>query len=328
MGSGLNWPRNLVERVEVLLGGSVRRRNKHRTSGAAMPTPRIADSLPLLMVFFLSLLTGQVVAQDTDFAKHFVKAFGGVCRTNGDCRAHEVCETSVRPYPACVSRPAEGITTDCTLPRSGQRACTMTLTGTIRQEWVTPIAQVLSGPDNVDIYLDSEGGDVVAAMEIGRELRQRRSRVYVIRQTICASACVLIMAGAVDRIVEPEGHVIIHRPYLNATELIGYQLAQTNFETTRDVVRQYLDSMNVPTDLWDAMTAIPPESGRRLSQGELTHFGLNRRDPAYEEHLNSTLASKYGLSMQEYLQKKAAIEECARRNGSYVDCPLMSEQSR
>lgn len=59
--------------------------------------------------------------------------------------------------------------------------------------------------------LDTPGGDVVAAMTIGRLLRKERAYVQIDPDAVCLSACVLVLAGAVER--EVQGKIGIHRPY-------------------------------------------------------------------------------------------------------------------
>ena len=65
------------------------------------------------------------------------------------------------------------------------------------------------------VYVSSRGGDVLAAMEIGKVLRRRKASIegrdlfFPDRPAMCASACVHIAAGAVDRQLD---HIGVHRP--------------------------------------------------------------------------------------------------------------------
>lgn len=62
--------------------------------------------------------------------------------------------------------------------------------------------------------INSPGGDIAAAMAIGRMFREERAWLHV--NGVCISACVLILAGAVDRSTN-FGRVGIHRPYFLTT---------------------------------------------------------------------------------------------------------------
>ena len=65
------------------------------------------------------------------------------------------------------------------------------------------------------ISINSPGGSVVAAMEIGRMFRNDRAYIVVAPGDSCVSACVLILAGAVDRWLRKPARIGIHRPYLD-----------------------------------------------------------------------------------------------------------------
>jgi hypothetical protein len=61
------------------------------------------------------------------------------------------------------------------------------------------------------LTLDSGGGDVVAAMRAGEIARKHHVTMRVMADGTCASACVLLLAGGVERIIY--NNVGIHRPY-------------------------------------------------------------------------------------------------------------------
>ena len=63
------------------------------------------------------------------------------------------------------------------------------------------------------VLIESPGGNVDASMAIGNLLRENRVSMIVPKGGQCASACVLIFAGAVRRTAF--GKIGIHRPYLN-----------------------------------------------------------------------------------------------------------------
>jgi hypothetical protein len=67
---------------------------------------------------------------------------------------------------------------------------------------------------NYRAVLDSPGGSVDAAIEIGRLLRERSADANVPRDMACVSACVLVLVGGKAR--EIEGRLGIHRPYLDS----------------------------------------------------------------------------------------------------------------
>jgi len=63
--------------------------------------------------------------------------------------------------------------------------------------------------------INSGGGSIDAAIAIGRLLRNERASLDV--TGVCFSACVLVLAGAVERNVGDANKVGIHRPYFGTT---------------------------------------------------------------------------------------------------------------
>jgi hypothetical protein len=63
----------------------------------------------------------------------------------------------------------------------------------------------------ISVELNSPGGDVSEAMQIGRLLRQRFMYTFVLADHECASACVLILMAGVGRMPMPSSRVGLHR---------------------------------------------------------------------------------------------------------------------
>lgn len=123
------------------------------------------------------------------------------------------------------------------------------------------------------VNLDSGGGHVLSAMAIGRLLRQMNAVARVEAGASCSSACVLVLAGAPVRVVQPGAVIGVHRPY----DPKGFQLSagqKGNQDAMLDsLVRSYLREVRVPPALYDAMLNAP--QGRTLSPSELSWYGLN-----------------------------------------------------
>ena len=83
------------------------------------------------------------------------------------------------------------------------------------------------------LTLDSEGGDVYAALRIGRMLRKARAWTHVLKGSKCISACVFLLAGSVRRDVDG-GVVGIHRPYSSDTEALSFEEMQVSMDINLD----------------------------------------------------------------------------------------------
>lgn len=155
--------------------------------------------------------------------------------------------------------------------------------------------------------LDSNGGDVTTALQIGRLLRKQHALATVSENGVCLSSCVYILAGATTRTVV--GRVGIHRPYDPNDSTLSAMAQQEKYQKIGQQVVAYLHEMNIPARLYEESLFISPEEIKMLTAGELDAFGLSRNDP-YQDEANAVRRSKsLGISREEY----AARELKARR---------------
>lgn len=162
-------------------------------------------------------------------------------------------------------------------------------------------------------YLDSEGGDLEAAIGIGRQLRRIGATTLMWEGAQCLSSCVFVLAGATRRILA--GRIGIHRPYSLRTDQRGYDAVQRDQRRLARLAKEYLEEVNVSPSLYDAMIRIPPEKVRLLSRADLEHFGIADVDLVEQELEDAGEARKYGLSKTEYLRRKAQVDVvCAREH--------------
>jgi hypothetical protein len=153
------------------------------------------------------------------------------------------------------------------------------------------------------LKLDTPGGDVTVAMTIGRLLRQEQAYVHIERDAKCLSACVLILAGAVNR--EMQGAVGIHRPYFEVPA--GPIAADKINEVYQDMLQKmhlYFREMNVSEQLADAMLRIEPEDMHVLNAASLNNYGLVPKDPVAKETSEIKKAKRLGLIRAEYMRRK------------------------
>jgi ATP-dependent protease ClpP protease subunit len=168
--------------------------------------------------------------------------------------------------------------------------------------------------------INSRGGSVAAAMAIGRMFRREHAWLGV--DGVCISACVLILAGAVDRQIGKTAAVGIHRPFLVSSPQNPLKTEQVKqaYEYMLQDMRAYLREMNVSDRLADDMLAVEPQSVRFLTQAELKEYGLGRVDPAEQqrraienEARDVGEANQLGLDRMEYTRRKALAESICER---------------
>ncbi len=176
------------------------------------------------------------------------------------------------------------------------------------------------------VTLDSEGGDMYAAMKIGRMFRKARIKATVNQYGKCLSSCVLLLAGSVSRYIS--GSVGIHRPFSTDTEAATFEKIQTKTSRLGAEVSSYLSKMNIPTSLYDNMRSTPSDDIRILTHDELETFGLNQDDPVFAELRDNAEAKLAHLSKSEYLSRKALWNQCVSdgygrlKQANLVDDPI------
>jgi ATP-dependent protease ClpP protease subunit len=166
------------------------------------------------------------------------------------------------------------------------------------------------------VSLNSLGGSVTAAMAIGRILRKERLLATVPHSGVCYSACVLIFAGAVERL--NAGKLGIHRPYLDVPQQeVSSGNVNELYQRMLQDIRSYFHEMNVSEQLADAMLRIEPDKIRLLSDNELNAYGLTATDPIEQETEDLQDAQYWGITnRQEYIKRKALTEtSCPGRFG-------------
>jgi hypothetical protein len=141
---------------------------------------------------------------------------------------------------------------------------------------------------NVVVLLDSAGGGVVAAMELGRAFRRMRYAVAVgapafddrggvtLGDGACFSACVYAFMGGVRRIAPATGQLGIHKMFADVGGGFLGLGRKRAFDDggMRDLLSDYARSMNVNDALVAAAESYQSESMHVVSREELRAWNL------------------------------------------------------
>ena len=168
------------------------------------------------------------------------------------------------------------------------------------------------------VALNSGGGSIESAIEIGRALRKTNAAASVARGAKCASACVLILVGAVSRQVS--GQVGIHRFYFDVPKNIpDQQSLQSAFTEVSSRIKSYIREMNMPDSFFEAMSHIAPARMKWLTRAEIEKYNLAGDDPVYHEIFELQQAHSYGLNRQEYMRRShRALVVCGQLPSSQL----------
>jgi ATP-dependent protease ClpP protease subunit len=169
------------------------------------------------------------------------------------------------------------------------------------------------------VFLDSPGGDAMAAMRIGRNLRKNVAWVWVDKGAECASACVFILASGVERNIATGARVLLHRPYFSPRFFA--ELSPTNaqqlYRKLADMSKEYLKDMGMPDSLFERMLRVPSQKAELLSLRDLENLRLEGSDPAFEEWNRANAEKSLG---GERLRQMEGFTDCLNSGAAQEVC--------
>lgn len=185
----------------------------------------------------------------------------------------------------------------------------VTIFGEVRDTDARAIRQIEQV--SVTVSLDSEGGELNAAIDIGRHIRSKGWNTTVEAGVTCLSACSLIYIAGLSR--SNEGTVGLHRPYLAGPPGSRDQVREAAAEMLA-AVRSYVQEMGVTEEFANIMVNTPPESVR-LFPGTSIEALVPRVAPVYDELVAAEVARIHGATTEEYRRRLGeAATACGLRH--------------
>lgn len=178
------------------------------------------------------------------------------------------------------------------------------------------------------IILDSFGGDIDYAMEIGEKIYEAGWTVIVPNWGKCYSACVLTYIGGKHRL--HFGDLGIHRPRFTSNDLnISSEDFARKYKPVFDRIGSYLDKYLVSSYVLELMRSTPSSQMRILTEREIVDFGLGSNILA-EEIKRQRLVRGCGESYtNDYYEAERQVRQVCNQNvdindsagvGSMSDC--------
>jgi hypothetical protein len=159
----------------------------------------------------------------------------------------------------------------------------------VANQAVKLIRSIRPDVDELTVFLSSPGGDVLAAIELGEEVRKQWAWTAVDDNGECFGACVLVLAAGVRRTAAPE-NVGLQRMNFDQKEFASMSRDRAKQKNTAlaKKVETYLARMGMPKKLFQEMTAQQSsDKVRLLDAGRLKTLGLDGTDPAYEQWMRA-----------------------------------------
>ena len=188
---------------------------------------------------------------------------------------------------------------------------------------------------NLQVRLDSTGGDVDAAMRIGRLVRKYEGMTLIAKEqeladnANCYSSCALIFIAGVSRIIMSSGGQLgLHRPYF-ATTPQSRQILEKQVPLMLSQVKQYIAEMGITDNFYQQMVNTEPSQMVVYGEPNTELAALNRDldirtifnnwtrlvprdDPVYQEIGTSYAARKYGVTTSEMRKRESDAEACSK----------------
>lgn len=159
---------------------------------------------------------------------------------------------------------------------TGENAGKVLINGKIADGDADHFARWLEGltPEPTGFLLNSPGGEVQEALEIGRKLRETGLSVTVPTNAICLSACPYMLAGGEERIVSRSATVGVHQHYFGENTYLPAFLMVSDIQSGQAQVMTYLSEMGIDPLLMAKALVTPPGDIYVLVPDELEKFRL------------------------------------------------------
>lgn len=184
-----------------------------------------------------------------------------------------------RPMPHITSTP-EAL--EAPLEISLESGGNLRLTGTIDPGAARRFAEEIEarGEYVKTIVLDSPGGSVMDALEIGALIQEKGLATEVAAGNLCASSCPIIFASGLERLASPEAAIGLHQIYAAALggaeagglAVAGVAMADAQSMTAR--ITRHLTRSGVDPALWLHALDTPPDRLYYLSAEEMQRLKL------------------------------------------------------
>ena len=149
----------------------------------------------------------------------------------------------------------------------------------------------INGVPFITVELDSPGGDVVEALDVGRTIYQNFLMTLVRPGRECVSACVFVlMAGAVHTPADG-ANIGLHRPLLVSWSHISAREAHARYDGLMEYLHQYFQQLGVADAAYAMMMSTDSYGMRYFSPTELDRLRLRGEDPAWEKFYHAKWAA-------------------------------------
>lgn len=169
--------------------------------------------------------------------------------------------------------------------------------GKIDDEFTALVQRVAAMATRMDIGkrildIDSSGGQVEAGIRAGDSIAESHWTIWVRDDSVCHSACVLILAAGDNRVIS--GKVGIHRIIRMSSTATSRTELNRELSAVHEQMKDYLARNGVDVAVADLMMTVPSRDLRLLTSTELQQYGLSGSNAAQDDLERIRLLRKCG----------------------------------
>ena len=131
------------------------------------------------------------------------------------------------------------------------------------------------------VVLNTRGGNVDAALKMGRLIRKHGLNTYLAPNSECASACIFVLIGGITRMAF--GELSVHRSGVDSNSPTTLEKLKKHNDDNIKEVNDYVQEMGISPLLADAILLTPYWRTRPLTWRDRTRWGVHGMDTIHEE---------------------------------------------
>jgi hypothetical protein len=142
------------------------------------------------------------------------------------------------------------------------------------------------------IQIDTKGGNVSSAREIGKLIRKKKLNTYLSPTAQCRSACIYILSGGIIRMAY--GEVWVHRTTYSENfpiEKIDSAIKKVDKDT-----KEHIETMGLSLLVADAIVTTPYWASRQITYQEKRRWGVHGTERIAEELWFRTTAKSLNMT--------------------------------
>lgn len=135
------------------------------------------------------------------------------------------------------------------------------------------------------VIIDTPGGDVSVALQMGIILRDSLAYTIVAPNGNCSSSGVLLLAAGVERSAYSSGRIGLHRPRFEYEPFanLSSEQARAEYDALAKECADYMKKMGISDQVFSDMLKVPSHEIRFVDRAYAKKHGLIGTDPAWEE---------------------------------------------